>query len=119
MPREILIVEDDPYQAEIFRFALAQTGLVVHHLKDGAAVLPFLQEHKPALVVLDLHLPNLRGDKILEALRANPATAQCKVILATADPRLADRLQEQADLVLLKPVSYQQLKELAKRLLAE
>ncbi|MEJ5240876.1 MAG: response regulator [Anaerolineales bacterium] len=119
MPREILLVEDDPHQAEIFSFALGQTGLIVHHLKDGAEVLPFLKEHAPELVVLDLHLPNLRGDKILQALRANPATANCKVILATADPRLADRLQDQADLVLLKPISYQQLKELAKRLLAD
>lgn len=117
MKDEILIVEDDPAQAEIFVTAVKVSGLPVTHLNNGAQVLEYILEHAPRLIVLDLHLPDLNGDKLLQAIRQNAQTAAAKVILATADPRLAEALQEQADLTLLKPVSYLQLKDLTQRLL--
>ena len=115
-PLQALIVEDDPIQAEIFIRALEAAGYTVEHIADGDQAIAYLQEHTPYIVVLDLHLPGTAGDDILRAIRSNPATAQTRVLLATADPRLAETVQEESDLVLLKPVSYIQLRDLARRM---
>lgn len=111
-----LIVEDDPVQAQIFTKALEAAGYTVEHIADGDQAVAYLQEHAPYLMVLDLHLPGTAGDEILRAVRSNPRTTHTRVLLATADPRLAETLQEESDLVLLKPVSYIQLRDLARRM---
>lgn len=70
----------------------------------------------PALVVLDLHLPSFSGIDILRHIRADERLAETRVILATADAIMADSLREESDLVLLKPISVTQLRDLAIRL---
>ncbi len=117
MKNEILLVEDEPVQAEIFKAALEASGLPVVHLTRGDQALDYIRNHRPRLVVLDLHLPGLNGDKVMEALKEIPEDERPKVLLATADPRLAEMVQEAAEMVLLKPISYVQLRELVKRLL--
>ena len=115
-PLMALVVEDDPIQAEIFTKALEAAGYTVEHIADGDRAVAYLQDHAPYLIVLDLHLPGTAGDDILRAIRSNPATTQTRVLLATADPRLAETVQAESDLVLLKPVSYIQLRDLARRM---
>jgi CheY-like chemotaxis protein len=66
--------------------------------------------------VLDLHLPEVSGSEILAAIRANASLAHTKVVLATADHLTAESLREDADLVLLKPISFKQLRDLSGRL---
>ncbi len=119
MKNEILLVEDESVQAEIFKAALEASGLPVVHLTRGDQALDYIRNHRPRLVVLDLHLPGLNGDKVMEALKEIPEDERPKVLLATADPRLAEMVQEAAEMVLLKPISYVQLRELVKRLLQE
>ncbi len=113
---EALIVEDDPTQAEIFTMALEQAGYVVTHLADGAEAVTYLDAHTPAIVVLDLNLPHVAGAEILHHLRQQPHLVHTRVMLATANPRMAEEIAEESDLVLLKPVSFSQLRELARRL---
>ncbi len=116
---QAIVIEDDPVQAEIFTQALRDAGYVVEHIADGDQALAYLESHLPHLVLLDLHLPGTAGDAILRAIRADERLAAVKVMLATADPRLAETLDAQSDLVLLKPVSYTQLRDLARRLIPE
>ncbi len=112
-----LIIEDDVFQSEIFTKAVEAAGFApVEVIDDGQAALDYLQEHSPALVVLDLHLPGALGDDILAYIRQAPHLAATRVILATGNPHMADPLQGQSDLVLLKPVSFTQLRDLAMRL---
>ena len=113
---QCLIVEDDPSQAEIFTTALKQAGYTVTWLDDGAAAVAFLKENHPDIVILDLHLPEVAGTTILRTIRETPHLDKTRVILATADPRMADTVAADSDLVLIKPVSYIQLRELARRL---
>ncbi len=117
MKAEILLVEDHPVQAEIFKTALQASGLPVVHKTRGDEALDYIRAHRPRLVVLDLHLPGLNGDKVVQALREIPQEERPILILATADPRLAEMVQEDAEIVLLKPISYVQLRDLVKRLL--
>lgn len=116
MPLEALIIEDDPAQCEIFTMAVRQAGYEVTCINDGDQGLEFLKTHSVRLIVLDLHLPGTGGEPIARAVRAMPHLTQTHIILATADSRTAETLQEISDLVLLKPVSYLQLRDLAARL---
>jgi DNA-binding response OmpR family regulator len=68
------------------------------------------------MVILDLNLPHVSGTEILSKIRSDERLAETCVIVATAHPRLADSVQGEADLVLLKPISFTQLRGLAMRL---
>ncbi|MFN8459922.1 MAG: response regulator [Anaerolineae bacterium] len=112
----ILLIEDDPALGKIFSLALQGKGFTTEWVTDGAAALLRLAEITPNLVILDLHLPNVAGTSILAQIRADARLANTPVILTTADERLAQTLEEQANLVLLKPISPEQLSMLAARL---
>lgn len=111
-----LIIEDDRKQATIFEQALQMAEFETEIIRDGKAALERLAVTVPVLVVLDLHLPYVSGDDVLRQIRADERLAKTRVILATADPRMAGPLQEESDLVLLKPISFSQLRDLATRL---
>lgn len=111
------IIEDDAKLGNVFSLALQLAQIDAELITDGKMALTRLSEITPDLIILDLHLPYVSGDEILRVIRANDRLAQVPVILATADSRQADYLQEQAEIVLLKPISPKQLAELAFRLL--
>jgi len=111
-----LIIEDDRKQATIFDQALRMADFETEIIQDGQVALERLGTIVPTLVVLDLHLPYVSGDDILRQIRADERLAETRVILATADPLMAELLQQESDLVLLKPISFGQLRDLAMRL---
>jgi CheY-like chemotaxis protein len=110
-----LIIEDDKRLAEIFSLAL-QKEFEIEVIEEGHRALARLAELTPALVLLDLHLPNISGKKILRQIRSDERLNGTRIMLATADAVMAELLREEADLVLLKPISVHQLRELAMRL---
>lgn len=111
-----MIIEDDESLADIFSLALRRAQFEVEIVRDGGKALARLAETLPAVVVLDLHLPHVSGEVILQQIRADERLANTRVILATADAFMAGELRDAADLVLLKPISPSQLRELASRL---
>lgn len=111
-----LIVEDDPDLAAIFSRALQVGGFLTESAINGKKALTFLENNTPNIIVLDLHLPDIDGMEILYKIRADKRLAQTKVIVASADAQLVKLADSMADLVLIKPVSVSQLKDLALRL---
>jgi two-component system, cell cycle response regulator DivK len=111
----VLVVEDDPQLSQIFTITLSKL-FEVEAITDGAQAMLRLSEVVPHLMVLDLNLPGVSGAQILHAVRADSRFDATRVILATANARHADELQDKADIVLLKPVSPSQLRDLAERL---
>jgi DNA-binding response OmpR family regulator len=111
-----LIVEDETDLAIIFSKALQEAGFETQIVRAGDTALMWLTSTTPQIVVLDLHLPRVSGEEVLEQIRADERLATTKVIIATADPRMAETLQDRADLVLLKPIGFSQLRDLAARL---
>jgi two-component system cell cycle response regulator DivK len=111
-----LIIEDDPKLATIFARALQMAEFDPEIAQDGKVALSRLAVTIPAVVVLDLHLPYVSGLEILRQIRADERLNQTHVILATADALMAENLRQEADLVLLKPISFSQLRDLASRL---
>ncbi len=110
-----LVIEDNVDQNLVFTMALNKAGYATESIHNGAAAQQRLNEVVPHIVVLDLHMPDIDGNIILAQIRSDRRLAKVNVILATADAAFADALQPQADLVLLKPVSFSQLSELADR----
>ena len=111
-----LVIEDNPDAAAIFSEALKAAEFEVEIIETGDKALERLNVTTPAMIVLDLHLPHVAGPEILQHVRADPRLAETQVIVATADPSMAESLYGQADLVLLKPINFSQLRDLAKRL---
>ena len=114
--RSALIIEDNREMAIIFSQALQAAGFATGIIEDGDQALARLAITTPDVVVLDLHMPRVSGVEILRHIRADARLVGTRVIVATADMRATDMLQDQADLVLIKPVSFTQLRDLAGRL---
>jgi len=110
-----LIIEDNADQNLVFTMALKKAGYSTESLYNGTDAQQRLKEVIPHVVVLDLHMPDIDGNVILAQIRNDRRLTKVNVILATADAAFADALESQADLVLLKPVSFSQLSELADR----
>ena len=112
------VIEDDEAHLELFCEALQKARFEVETFRDGQTALSRLTATTPTLVLLDLHLPHVSGADILSYIRSDPRLKNTRVVLASADPQMASLLREKADLVLIKPISYFQLRELAARLRA-
>lgn len=112
-----IIIEDDPDLSEIFSVSLRSGGFDTELIRDGQVALDRLKGTPPAIIVLDLHLPHVDGATILNQIHQDERFSKTAVIVSTADAQLADGLRSKADLVLLKPVGVDQLRELAKRML--
>lgn len=111
-----LIIEDEPDLIHIFARALELSGYQINTTSDGNEALAILGQMVPDIVVLDLHLPGVSGKEILQTMRKDERLDNTRIILATADYRAADELRDDADLVLLKPISFKQLRDLSARL---
>ncbi len=110
------IIEDDKHLAQAFAEALEDANYKVEVINDGQVAMERLAATIPATIVLDLHIPYVNGSVVLDYIRSQERLAHTRVIIATADDRMALEMKKQADLVLLKPVSYQQLRDLSARL---
>ena len=109
------IVEDDAKLNKIASITL-QADFEIESFMDGPSAAERLDVCVPDLVVLDLHIPGMNGMEILRKIRSDERLSKTRVILTTADERQAETLREEADIVLLKPVSPGQLRELALRM---
>ena len=108
-----LVIEDDEDLSVIFSEALQAAGFTTEIIKSGDKALERLGNVVPQVVVLDLHLPRVAGMDILHRIRGDKRLNNTRVIVATAHPRMAESLRDEADLVLLKPISFSQLRDLA------
>ncbi len=116
-PKLALVIEDDAGVGGVFVEALKQAGFAAEFFTNGRAALARLAVAVPDLVLLDLNLPVVSGETILQAIRADARLAATRIIITTGESHRAKAMQSRADLVLVKPVSANQLSELAARLI--
>ena len=115
--KKALIIEDDPDAAFIAQKAMLNNGLQTEVISEGNKASERLRDFVPDVILLDLHLPNVSGLDLLKQIRGTPALSATKVVLMSADYRMADSIEDDADMVLIKPVTYSQIRELIERLL--
>lgn len=112
MKQRILVVDDEPEAVELVEFNLKQAGFDVTTAADGDEALKKAKANLPALVVLDLMLPEIDGLEVCKLLRRDPATAKIPVLMLTAKAAEIDRvlgLELGADDYVTKPFSPREL----------
>lgn len=108
----VLIVDDEPDILALCSYHLAKAGYRVSTASTGPEGLGAAREERPALVVLDLMLPEMSGFDVLEQLRADDTTRGIAVLMLTARREEPDRIRGLslgADDYLTKPFSPQEL----------
>jgi DNA-binding response OmpR family regulator len=112
-----LIIEDHLASAEFFATALSESGFETEIIRSGQDAIHRLSEVVPDMIILDLNLPGVHGSEILKAVRSDERLAETRVIVATTHWQGAEEVEQEADLVILKPVGFEQLRDLASRFL--
>jgi two-component system alkaline phosphatase synthesis response regulator PhoP len=106
--RPILVVDDDAKIVRLVRTYLERDGFSVVTAGDGPAALAAIETHRPALVVLDLMLPELDGRAVIRAVRRDEEAAATPILILSARGSTIDRiagLEDGADDYLPKPFS--------------
>lgn len=98
---EILLVEDNPYEAELAIRGLKKHNFAnnLHHIDDGADALDFIfgrgkyansQADTPKLILLDIKLPRVDGIEILRQIKSNEKTKSIPVVVLTSSKENQD-----------------------------
>ncbi len=111
-----LVIEDHEDISALFCMVLQEAGFQTEIIGSGDEAVARLADMVPDVVILDLHLPGVQGDQILHQIRNDERMAETRVVVITAYAALARTLQDEADLVLIKPVSLNLLRRLVGRL---
>ena len=112
MSRRILVIDDEPDILELVHFGLRQEGFSVDTAATAREGLDRLEGCPPALVVLDLMLPDLSGTEVCRRIRSRPETVDLPVIMLTARAEELDRVvgfEVGADDYVTKPFSAREL----------
>ncbi|MBI5686531.1 MAG: response regulator transcription factor [Verrucomicrobia bacterium] len=108
MPESILIVDDEQDVLDLLAYHLQRAGYKVLTARDGATALQKARDQMPALVVLDLMLPEVEGTEVCKRLKADAKTAHIPILMLTAKAEEVDRvlgLELGADDYVTKPFS--------------
>ncbi|HEX7633075.1 MAG TPA: response regulator [Candidatus Saccharimonadales bacterium] len=121
MPK-IAIIEDDQAISQMYRFKFEAEGYDVQTAENGKLGLELIDSMKPDIILLDLMMPIMTGDQMLEKLRATPFGKTLKVIILTnvGEQEIPPKVKELGvDAVILKAdMTPRQVAELVKKQLA-
>ncbi|MGZ9165135.1 MAG: response regulator [Anaerolineales bacterium] len=112
----VMIIEDDRDIASYYRHVMDMAGYRTEIVANGKVAVENLYKSSPDIVLLDLNLPGVSGVEVLKILKADDRLKQIRVVVVTGYSEIAADLPEEPDLVLMKPVSPNQLTDLVWRL---
>ncbi|MFI5381416.1 MAG: response regulator [Tepidisphaerales bacterium] len=128
---EVLLVEDNPADAELALHALRRQHVANHiqWVQDGAAALDFLfctgtyaerdSRNKPRMVLLDLKLPKIDGLEVLKRIKAHPETRTIPVVVMTSSNEERDLVESYrfgVNSYVVKPVDFARFSEAVRQL---
>jgi DNA-binding response OmpR family regulator len=114
MPPLVLIAEDEPYIVESLTFLFERAGLSVATATDGISAIQAIKNLRPAVVVLDIMLPEESGMVVLKWVKGDPELMNIPVLVLTARGQENDRrmaLSLGADAFVTKPYSNREVVE--------
>jgi signal transduction histidine kinase/ActR/RegA family two-component response regulator len=110
---KILYIEDNMANVRLVeRVFQRRDDVDVISAMQGRLGVALAREHRPALILLDLHMPDINGDEVLRQLREDPATATTPIVIVSADAtagQIERLLAEGATGYLTKPLDLQEL----------
>jgi two-component system response regulator len=125
-PVEILLVEDNPHNAELTLYTLKKYNIANHIevVRDGAEALDYVFctgdyahrriEDGPKVILLDLKLPKMDGLGVLKRIKADPRTRTTPVVVLTSsreESDILDSYQWGVNSYIVKPVDFEQFTE--------
>lgn len=124
---EILLIEDNPYEAELAIRNFKKSGLAnrLIHIDDGERAIEYIfslgsdKSRHPRLILLDLKLPKISGHEILETIRNNETTRNIPVVILTSSNQEPDILKSYdlgANSYIVKPVDFEHFSEVISNL---
>ncbi len=122
MEIELLLVEDNVYDAELTIRSLKKVGLAnkIFHVKDGAEALDYIFSKgefserasfkKPKLILLDIKMPKVDGIEVLRQIKSNEATRTIPVVIMTSSKEEQDIITSYSlgvNSYVVKPVNFE------------
>jgi adenylate cyclase len=120
--RTIVIAEDSRVPAMILKKALESRGHAVHWGANGALALALVREHRPAILISDVEMPEMDGHALCRAVKSDPELRAIPVLMLTSLAATSDilaGLREGADAYVTKPYEPEHLLERIDHLLAQ
>lgn len=119
-PAKVLIVDDEPHMLRLTELSLRKGGYKLVIGRDGRQAVELATAELPALIVMDVLMPEMDGLTALRLLKQNPVTASIPVIMLTARGHVMTRRDAEssgAAIFLTKPFSPTQLLTEVRRLI--
>ena len=116
----VLIIEDNPVNLELVREILEPEGYTLQTAETAEQGLRLVALERPALILMDLHLPGMSGFEATQQIKTDPATAAIPVVALTAQAMRGDEEQARAagcDAYVTKPLDMRAFRETLRRLL--
>lgn len=124
---EVLLIEDDPNDAEMIIRSLKKNGLDHHlkHVEDGAIAIQVLEKmkqngrKKPKLIILDLSMPKVNGSEVLEVIKGDEELKNIPVVVLTSSMEEKDLKRCYSlgvNSYILKPVDFTEFSKTIKNL---
>lgn len=109
---KILLVDDEPNILLSLEFLMRKKGYQVFIARNGAEAIDLLQKEKPAIIVLDIMMPEVDGYEVCEYVKKTPELQHIKIIFLTAkskEEEIEKGYKAGADLYITKPFSTREL----------
>jgi DNA-binding response OmpR family regulator len=120
--QKVVCVEDEPEMIDLFRLILSRRGFEVIGAEGGQEGLESIRAQRPALVLLDLMMPDMDGWEVYQQLKADDETKGIPVIVVTAKAQSIDRVLglhiAKVDDYISKPFSPQELLDSVEKVLS-
>ena len=118
MQPTILIIEDDPTIVDVLVEFLTDEGYCVKSLPSGQALLTYLTQHIPQLILTDVNLPDMDGTRIGSLLAENPVTSTIPILVMSGHNQKDLHLDPRSGTFISKPFALDTLLTLIHRALA-
>lgn len=117
---KVLVCDNDHDFLELLTIYLQSKGYDFFVTQEGSQVLPTLKQNKFKLLLLDLNLPDIQGEKIIEEIRAESEISTIQIVVITGSILTKDEI-DQLDVngFIEKPFEFQKLEKIIKEKLGE
>jgi CheY-like chemotaxis protein len=118
MDHLVLIVDDDPHTLLLWSAVLKPSGVNVIQAGDGAQALTILENQTPTILLLDMLMPYVSGQDVLNYVAKTPRLDEMYVVVISAHRQSATSQLARANAVLLKPIRPIEIRDLLQHALS-
>jgi CheY-like chemotaxis protein len=96
--REILIIEDDKATQRLLEYTLVKNGYIVYSANSGQEGLQYLEKINPALIILDMVMPDMDGYTFIKNIKQMPISRNIPVIVSSGKSGMKEYFELEEDI---------------------